>query len=158
MKIIPITSGLGTGPTELAAFDNALINAGIANFNLIYLSSIIPNGYKPAIKKVQLNTKKFGHKLYIVCAQQRTNRRGETVASGIGWVMSKKKPSHGLFVEHEGHSPEEVKRQIEQSLTRMVENRPNEKWDKINHHVVSAECTNEPVCALVAAVYKSENW
>ena len=36
---ISITSGLGQGPTTLAAFDAALRDAGIANFNLIRLSS-----------------------------------------------------------------------------------------------------------------------
>lgn len=157
-KIIPITSGIGHGPTELAAFDDALLQAGIANYNLLYLSSIIPFGFRPKIEQVKLNHRKFGHKLYIVCAQQRTSRRDETVAAGIGWVMSKRGQSHGLFVEHEGHSHEEVQKQIERSLKRMVENRPEEPWGEIQHHVVSAKCTTEPVCALVAAVYQSERW
>ena len=41
---ITVTSGTGEGPTALAAFDAALLNAGVANYNLIYLSSAIPNG------------------------------------------------------------------------------------------------------------------
>ncbi len=156
--IIPITSGIGKGPTELAAFDDALIKAGVANYNLLYLSSIIPYGFKPKIQQVTLNPRKFGHKLYVVCAQMRTSKRDETVAAGIGWVLSKKKPTHGLFVEHEGHSPDEVRRQIEHSLHKMVENRPEESWSDIEHHIVSIKCTDEPVCALVAAVYQSERW
>ena len=43
MKII-VTSGTGEGPTSLAAFDAALLDAGVANYNLICLSSIIPPG------------------------------------------------------------------------------------------------------------------
>ena len=34
----------GTGRTLLAAFDDALLAAGVANFNLITLSSVIPPG------------------------------------------------------------------------------------------------------------------
>jgi hypothetical protein len=38
---IYLSTGIGEGPTPLAAFDAAL-NAGIANYNLIVLSSVIP--------------------------------------------------------------------------------------------------------------------
>lgn len=158
MEIIPVTSGIGSAPTELAAFDKALLNAGIANFNLIYLSSIIPDNYEPRIQKVNLNREKFGHKLYVVCAQQRTSTHGETVAAGVGWVMSRNEPKHGLFVEHEGNSHEDVEQQIILSLNRMMENRPEDAWEEIQHHVVSTRCEDEPVCVLVAAVYKSESW
>jgi pyruvoyl-dependent arginine decarboxylase len=39
---IKIASGVGTGPTTLAAFDAALNHAGVANYNIIKLSSVIP--------------------------------------------------------------------------------------------------------------------
>jgi len=39
---IILTSGIGIGSTKLNAFDNALLNAGIGNFNLLSVSSIIP--------------------------------------------------------------------------------------------------------------------
>ncbi len=39
---IHIGTSIGTGETELSAFDTALYNAGIANYNLLYLSSVIP--------------------------------------------------------------------------------------------------------------------
>lgn len=37
-----VTSGAGTGSTPLNAFDKALLNAGIGNFNLIKVSSVLP--------------------------------------------------------------------------------------------------------------------
>jgi len=40
-KII-LTSGVGTGTTKLNAFDDALLNTGIGNFNLSPVSSVIP--------------------------------------------------------------------------------------------------------------------
>jgi arginine decarboxylase len=39
---IIITTGTAQGPTALAAFDAALLGAGVANYNLIPLSSVIP--------------------------------------------------------------------------------------------------------------------
>lgn len=41
-NIYQITSGKGVGDHCLAAFDAALIEAGIGNFNLVRISSIIP--------------------------------------------------------------------------------------------------------------------
>ena len=37
---IHVASGLGTGPTKLSAFDAALNAAGVANYNIIKLSSV----------------------------------------------------------------------------------------------------------------------
>ena len=37
-----LVSGVGSGNTELNAFDNALYNAGVGNYNLIKVSSILP--------------------------------------------------------------------------------------------------------------------
>lgn len=39
---ICLSSGTGEGPTPLAAFDAALPDAGVANYNLLCLSSVIP--------------------------------------------------------------------------------------------------------------------
>jgi hypothetical protein len=41
---VVVTSGPGTAPTELAAFDAALQQAGVAHLTLIRLSSHIPPG------------------------------------------------------------------------------------------------------------------
>ena len=43
---VSITSGKSEGPTKLNAFDNALLDAGIGNVNLIPVSSIIPASAK----------------------------------------------------------------------------------------------------------------
>lgn len=42
--IIRVSRGAGTGLTRLAAFDHALRIAGVADFNLVRLSSVIPPG------------------------------------------------------------------------------------------------------------------
>ena len=39
---VAITSGKAEGPSKLNAFDNALLDAGIGDVNLIKVSSILP--------------------------------------------------------------------------------------------------------------------
>jgi hypothetical protein len=61
-------------------------------------------------------------------------------------------------VEHIGDSEESVKKQIEASLKHMVSYRTDHRWGEIQSHVVSIGCEDHPVCALVAALYQSEEW
>ena len=75
---ITVTWGVGTGSTKLSAFDKALWNAGIANFNLIPLSSIIPPDSQIELRKLKLQNSKedFGKKLYVVLSQKATYKEG----------------------------------------------------------------------------------
>lgn len=154
---IRITKGTGVGPTEISAFDQALVKAGVANFNLIYLSSVIPPGStiipeekpKPAAGE-------WGDKLYVVMAQSRTIQRNQEVWAGIGWIQDSKTKS-GLLVEHEGHTEAEVRADITSSLQALADNRKM-KFGDINMVVAGTKCKNEPVCALVTAVFESAGW
>ncbi|MFC6728802.1 pyruvoyl-dependent arginine decarboxylase, partial [Natronoarchaeum mannanilyticum] len=44
MEPIRIVWGTGEGPTEMASYDAALADAGIENYNLVSVSSIVPAG------------------------------------------------------------------------------------------------------------------
>lgn len=156
--IINVVSGLGTGPTKLAAFDSALNHAGIANYNLIKLSSVIP----PA-SKIKLNSQplknlpgNWGDRLYVVMAERRAETPNEEAWAGIGWVQDKK-TGKGLFVEHEGNSEATVRRDIEQSLKALMATR-NVDFGPIYMKVEGRMCSHEPVCALVVAVYQASDW
>ncbi|MHA1866405.1 MAG: pyruvoyl-dependent arginine decarboxylase [Candidatus Heimdallarchaeaceae archaeon] len=151
---IRVTWGVGEGPTELAAFDKALYNAGIANFNLIPLTSVIPKKSKVEVKKVNWNEKAYGAKLYLVLSKCVETRKGKEACAGLGWIQSK--DGKGLFVEH-GGSLKEVKRKIKESLDNMKKYR-KETYGEINEKIVKIKCRGKPACALVAAVYKIEKW
>lgn len=156
-KLIKVTKGAGEGNTKLSSFDAALFAAGIANYNLIHLSSIIPDGFEPVKEKVNFNQDEFGYRLYVVMASQTEQDINKEAWAGVGWVMSKDKPKHGLFVEHCGGTEKEVVEQIKSSLKDMVSYRP-EKFGDIQYEVAGIKCQDKPVCALVAAIYKSEKW
>lgn len=155
---IELVAGVGTGPTKLAAFDAALREAGIANHNLIRLSSVIPGGSQ--LKQVSGEDiqifGEWGDRLYAVWAESRVVIPNEEAWAGIGWVQDPV-TGEGLFVEHDGASEATVRHDITDSLNAMMKGR-GVKLSDINMKVIGATCENEPVCALVAAVYKAVPW
>lgn len=153
---ISITSGTGSGSTQLSSFDKALNNAGISNFNLIYLSSIIPKNTKVRVKKPNVqNGDYFGNRLYCVMARNTEINPEKSAWAGIGWVQSK--DGKGLFVEHVGSSREEVDNLIHRTLEDMKKYR-KDKFGEIKKIIRGIKCKEIPVTVVVAAVYKSENW
>src|ERR1035441_9431774 len=98
---IPVTTGTGSGPTPIAAFDAALLDSGIGNFNLIRLSSVIP-----PLSVVEMASGpiaplgRWGDRLYVVYAHRGASEPGHTAWAGIGWVQNANTGA-GLFVEHD---------------------------------------------------------
>jgi arginine decarboxylase len=157
---IHLATGLGSGPTTLSAFDAALNDAGIANYNLIRLSSVIPPNttivqHEDTIDKGILPGE-WGDRLYVVMAEQRADTPNEEAWAGVGWVQDKE-TGKGLFVEHEGSSETKVRRDIEQSLTALMATR-NVDFGPIQMKVTGRTCTHHPVCAMVVAVYQASDW
>lgn len=154
---IQVSAGIGLGPTELSAFDQALVHAGVANFNLIYLSSVLPPGSNVSITEHrEPPTGEWGDRLYVVMAQMRVSQRNQEAWAGIGW-MQDPKTKQGLLVEHEGHSESEVRADISHSLVALARNR-DMQFGSPQMHVVGTRCTDLPTCALVVAVFESNSW
>src|SRR5438445_8079689 len=102
---IHIGAGVGVGPTALSAFDAALNDAGIANYNLLKLSSIIPPKSEIIVhedKIVHDVPGGWGDRLYVVMAEIRIDKPNEEAWAGIGWVQDPV-TGKGLFAEHDGH-------------------------------------------------------
>lgn len=154
MDII-ITAATGTGNTELSAFDNALWNAGVANYNLIKLSSIIPPASRIILKKPEQNPDEYGRRLYVVMSEQRASKKGQVACAGVGWYILE--DGRGVFVEHHGTSVKKVESEIKKSLQDLADQR-GIKGVQFNMKISSAKCTSKPVCAIVCAIYKSEPW
>ena len=156
--LIQISAGTGTGPTKMAAFDAALNAAGVANYNLIRLSSIIPPGSKIVHSggRIKKQPGKWGDRLYVVMAETRVDSPNIEAWAGIGWVQDLK-TGQGLFVEHEGNSKSTVKSDIEQSLQALQATR-KVNYGKMHLKIVGKTCSHEPVCALVIASYQATGW
>ena len=154
---IQVSEGIGTGPTELAAFDQALVKANVANYNLLLLSSVLPPGSDISFVKEPVHPEgEWGDRLYVVMAQKRTSRRNQQVWAGIGWIQDPE-TKQGLLVEHEGHSEAQVRADIAHSLKALAENR-HMQFGEPQMHVAGTKCTGEPVCALVVAAFETAGW
>jgi arginine decarboxylase len=156
VRVLPVRGAVATGPTELAAFDAALLATGVANFNLIRLSSVIaPSCAVDPGDGGVLVAGGWGDRLHVVYAEQRTSTPGEQAWAGIGWVQDE--TGRGLFVEHEGGSEDAVRRDLELSLAALVRGRGSD-FGPPSTHVVGSTCDGTPMCAFVVAVYESAPW
>lgn len=158
---IHIASSIGNGPTTLAAFDAALFHAGIANYNLLKLSSVVPKNtsiiqHEEASIPNELMPGEWGDRLYVVMAEQREDKPNAEAWAGIGWVQDPE-TKKGLFVEHEGGSESSVRQDITQSLEALMATR-NVDFGPINMQVTGSTCTHHAVCAMVVAVYQASDW
>lgn len=115
--ILYVASAIGRARTELAAFDQALIGVGAANFNLVRLSSVIPprSSVVESARCPHPEASTWGDRLYVVYAEQRTSTPGVAVWAGVGWVQDRQS-GQGLFVEHEGDDEWNVRNDITASL------------------------------------------
>lgn len=140
---VDIVWGTGAARTAVSAYDAALNKAGISNFNLIALSSIIPPGALIA-ERGTFSGEGTGQVLPVVMA--RAAGRNRQVA-GLGWVHS---PQGGLLFEATGSEPSTVEQTVTQGLNDMMRTR---SWDFSEISLRIAEAAYPVGCALVAAVF-----
>lgn len=150
-------AGIGRGPTTLAALDGALLVAGIAHFNLIALTSVIPPG-ATIISHTGAATSNggWGDRLYVVIAEQREERMGHEAWAAVGWVQDET-TGRGLFVEHCGESRKQVEVSVEASLEAMASARGLDPT-LAQIRVEGTQCDGTPCCALVVAVFAAAGW
>ena len=156
---IAVTAGVGAGPTKLSAFDAALREAGVADFNLITLSSVVPIGSVVTSVPEDLPVPEgaWGDRLYVVMADCRTDTLHEEVWAGIGWIQEAD-TGRGLLVEHVGHNESQLHADIESSLDSLAEGRPAINFGPQRSMVRGGTCVGSPLCALVVAVVESAPW
>lgn len=162
---IKVVKGVGEGKTILSAFDAALKDAGVYNYNLLILSSIVPPNSKIELAdKYETPDSEYGYRLYVIKAEMRSDHVGKYIAAGLGWYQYGS-DNRGLFVEQEilGETEVAVKSEIENriknSLQDLCEFRGVEFDEaKMGTEVAITKITNSPTCALVLAVYESEGW
>ena len=120
MQLVPneffVTSGSAISPvSDLNAFDLALHRAGVAEQNLVAVSSVIPDG----AVAVGYRELPMGAVIHCVLAQMR-GRDGDTISSGIAYAY--REDGHGGYVA-EGHMfgcKEELDRELRRKIDEMA--------------------------------------
>ena len=156
MNII-VTSGRGVGPTRVSAYDSALLDAGIGDFNLIELSSIIPPASNIECDRFHCDPADIGKKLYVVLSRNGSEELSRTTYAGLGWAQSALSGA-GVFVEDTGYCQKTLEASINTSLDYMVDER---HWETVSDRgivVKGITCTKSPVCVVVAAVFGMHCW
>ena len=151
---ITVRRATGTGSTPLSAFDHALGLAGVADFNLIPLSSVIPPQATVRRESVRLDGG-HGDRLYCVLATAHASAPGDIAWAGLGW--SRDSSGRGLFVEHRAGSEESLREQIGLSLDDLSRHRGG-GFDDVDAEVAAAHYHDQPTCALVIAAYAVRSW
>lgn len=136
--------GKGEGSSLLNAFDAALWDAGVGNYNLLRVSSILaPNSLEKSGIEVP-----HGAPLLIAYGSHTTADRGDTVAASIGIGVPEDPNSPGVIMEHSHHGG------LDYSLARVremaIEGMALRKYALKEVIVFGAEitCVDKPVCAF----------
>jgi arginine decarboxylase len=149
MSVIRVVWGTASGPTSLSSFDAALAAAGIHNYNLVTLSSVIPAEPDVEVVGTAPDLGPVGDELHVV-ESSATAAPGETAAAGVGWARSES--GRGIFYEVSGTDPEAVAAEVEAGLAAGRELRD---WEFVDEDVVvrSVTADDEHASAVVCATY-----
>lgn len=99
-KKIFMTKGVGRHKEKLNSFEMALRDAGIAQFNLVRVSSIFPPGCKLIPKAQGLKYLRVGEVVFCVMSQAETNEPHRLCAASIGIAIPGKPGRNGFLSEH----------------------------------------------------------
>ena len=98
-----LTKGLGRHRYQLKSFEEALRQAGVAQQNLVQVSSILPPKCKVVARENGLKSLVPGQITYCVMARSDTNEHGRLIASSIGIAVPKDRNKWGYISEVHGH-------------------------------------------------------
>lgn len=91
--MVRVVWGAGRGPTAVASHDAALAAAGVHNYNLVCVSSVLPAGATVEAVGTAPDLGPVGGRLTVV--EARATGRG-TAAASLGWAVA---DAGGLFYE-----------------------------------------------------------
>ncbi len=98
-----LTKGVGRHRYRLKSFEDALRKAGVAQQNLVQVSSILPPNCKIISREHGLKSLVPGQISYCVMARSDTDEHGRIIASSIGIAVPKNRNNWGYISEVHGY-------------------------------------------------------
>lgn len=142
-----ISSGMGEAEKKLLSFDNALIHAGISNYNLLKVSSILPVNCKQA-KHIDIRE---GSALLTAYGTFSSNKQGETIASAVGVGIPKQSGNIGVIMEYAGVcSKEYAEKLVCEMVKEAMENHGIQCEKIISSSIEKTVCKKEFVTVISA--------
>lgn len=107
MNLVPrylfFTRGVGHHRERLRSFEYALENAGVAKYNLVSVSSIIPPGCKSIPREKGLSHLREGQIIFGIFARCDSNERRRLISASIGCALPADKNTYGYISEHHAY-------------------------------------------------------
>lgn len=138
-RFLFLTKGAGRHKEKLASFELALRKAGIAQFNLVSVSSIFPPRCKIISKNEGLKKLEAGQIIFVVKSQAQTDESHRLISASIGIARPTDPDVYGYLSEHHsfGQTDSEAADYAEDLAAGMLattlgitEFDPDESWDK----------------------------
>lgn len=138
--------GTGSGPTELASYDAALAAAGVHNYNLLPVSSILPADAEVVVAGTAPDLGPAGARLTVVEARATATGPGH-VSAALGWAAG---DGPGIVYEAAGEFEEaDARERVARGLAAGKELRD---WDVSAEGVESVTAAAEPGTYTTAVV------
>lgn len=126
-----ICTGSGEGITTLNALDQALLNAGVGNFNLLRVTSILPPRCQ-YIESIQAVSIPFGSFVPCAYASLTSQSKGERISSAVACAIPQKSTVPGVIMECSDFTEERLlKERVVQMAEEALEKVRGEKIQKI---------------------------
>jgi len=106
-KKLFLTKGAGRHKEKLSSFELALRDAGIAEFNLVKVSSIVPPFCQVVPRKSGLKLLDPGQIIFCVMSETAVNEPHRLLAASIGVALPKDRNNYGYLSEHHGYGQTE---------------------------------------------------
>ncbi len=153
MTTIRVAWGTATGPTALSAYDAALADANLHNYNLVCVSSIAPPDAAVRAVGTAPDLGPVGGRLTVVEAAE-TAPGPCSVAAGLGWATS---DDGGVLYEASGESADEVEATVREGL---AAGRDLRDWSfgesRVEVAATEADAGTYAAAVVVAAFGRSE--
>lgn len=108
-KRVFFTKGVGKHRDRLSSFEAALRDAGIAQFNIVQVSSILPPGCKIISKQQGLRYIVPGEIIFCVMSSNATNEPHRLIAASVGVAIPRDKNQYGYLSEYHSFGESEMR-------------------------------------------------
>lgn len=137
-KKVFFTKGVGVSKEQLTSFELALRDAGIAQYNLVPVSSIFPPNCKQVSREEGLLSLPAGAIVHCVISRNATNEPNRLISASVGTAKPKDANQYGYLSEHHSFGETEQKagdyaEDLAASMlatTLGIEFDPNTAWDE----------------------------
>ena len=159
------TRGVGRGDTMLRSLEEALRDAGIAQFNIVTVTSIFPPGAQVIGREEGLKHLNPGQILFTVLARNASNEMNRMLSSAIGYAIPTDRSKWGYLSEHHSFGETEKKAGFfaEKLAAEMLASTTGEQdqlvWDekREEYRLTDRILQTRNICST-AVVLKGDEW